>query len=130
MGMEFPPHDLRFFLTNASRLPALLRCPHRSALVGARLTSAIAATRSPRFISHRERSARAPSPRPPPSVVENNPHFCNQQKRTLFGVLLVVLYRLNRCHPKKVNKIKGFRYLSRFLSASLIDANLNLTKYG
>jgi hypothetical protein len=32
--------------------------------------------------------------------------------------------------PKKVNKIKGFRYLSRFLSASLIDANLNLTKYG
>ena len=54
---------------------------------------------------------------------------CGLDKKTTGRNLsFFVLYRLNRCHPKKVNKIKGFRYLSRFLSASLIDANLNFNK--
>jgi hypothetical protein len=33
-----------------------------------------------------------------------------------------MLYRLNRCHPKKVNKIKGFATFEAILCASLIDA--------
>ena len=47
-----------------------------------------------------------------------------------FGVASIkdaqyVLYRLNRCHPQKVNKIKGFRVFETVLSASLIDATLH-----
>ena len=53
-------HYLRFLLTNASRLLALLRCPHRTSLGGARSSSATAATRSPRFIRQRRRSDRSP----------------------------------------------------------------------
>ena len=68
-------------------------------------------------------------PFPPPSVIRFRYTFLQPTKKGhLTMSFFVVLYRLNRCHPKKVNKIKGVRYLSRFLSASLIDANLNFNK--
>ena len=37
--------------------------------------------------------------------------------------VIFVLYRLNRCHHKKVNEIKGGGDLRAVSSASLIDAN-------
>jgi len=76
----------------------------------------------------RAASGRAPSPLPPPEVVDTVLISVTKRKNHPIGWFSFVLYRLNRCHPKKVNKIKGFRYLSRFLSASLIDANLNFNK--
>ena len=39
---------------------------------------------------------------------------------------LFVLCRLNRCHPQKVNKIKGFSKLKAVLYASLMDASFDV----
>ena len=52
-------------------------------------------------------------------------HRSKRKSRCDASASSFVLYRLNRCHPQKVNKIKGFRVFETGLSASLIDATLH-----
>ena len=50
------------------------------------------------------------------------------KKAVHWTAFVFVLYRLNRCHHGKVNKIKVFLVLRMVLYASLIDANFNFNK--